>query len=375
MANPAPPPGTTAVMILRNAQNGNYEIYDIGNNSLLAAYFLGQVGLDWEPAGGLAGADSQPVGVRLSGINTSLGRFYGNDTSDMMLRNVNSGQLQVYDISNNNITSATALGSILAGSAVSGFGDFNGDAMTDMMVRNTTSGTFVIYNISNNIVVANATLGTVGIDWQFAGFGDFNDDRTSDMMLRNALSGAFQLYDINNDTVTASYSLGTVGIDWLVAGYGNFSSVPGETDMLLRNVLSGAFQVYDISNNQITASFALGNGRHRVAGRRVRPDQRRRPQRHGDAQPHHRRIRGLRHRQQSNHDGRLIGCSRRGLASCRHRPRWGRPGDGASSDNSNAQLVQAMAGFGSGGGAAMNSMPTGTDASQQQQFLATPQHA
>jgi hypothetical protein len=60
MANPAPPPGTTAVMILRNAQNGNYEIYDIGNNSLLAAYFLGQVGLDWEPAGGLAGADSQP---------------------------------------------------------------------------------------------------------------------------------------------------------------------------------------------------------------------------------------------------------------------------------------------------------------------------
>jgi hypothetical protein len=54
MANPPPPPGTTAVMILRDANNGDYEIYDIGNNSLLAAYFLGQVGLDWQPAGGLA---------------------------------------------------------------------------------------------------------------------------------------------------------------------------------------------------------------------------------------------------------------------------------------------------------------------------------
>jgi hypothetical protein len=46
-----------------------------------------------------------------------------------------------------------------------------------------------------------------------------------------------------------------------------------------------------------------------------------------------------------------------------------------ASDNSNAQLVQAMAAFGSGGSA--NSMTTGADPSQQQQqqFLATPQHA
>jgi hypothetical protein len=93
MANPSPPPGTTAVMILRNSQNGDYEIYDIGNNSLLAAYFLGQVGLDWQPAGGLVEVDSQPVGVRLNGSSqTSLGHFAGSDTSDMMLRNAGSGQ-------------------------------------------------------------------------------------------------------------------------------------------------------------------------------------------------------------------------------------------------------------------------------------------
>jgi hypothetical protein len=109
MPNPSPPPGTTAVMILRDSQNGDYEIYDIGNNSILAAYFLGQAGLDWQPAGGLADSDSQPVGVRLNGSSkTSLGRFNGSDTSDMMLRNANSQQFEVYDISNNNITSAWA---------------------------------------------------------------------------------------------------------------------------------------------------------------------------------------------------------------------------------------------------------------------------
>jgi hypothetical protein len=41
-----------------------------------------------------------------------------------------------------------------------------------------------------------------------------------------------------------------------------------------------------------------------------------------------------------------------------------------------SQLVQAMAGFGSGSGAAesLNTVPLGTDG-QQQPFLPTPQHA
>jgi hypothetical protein len=32
-------------MILRNGTNGDYEIYDIGSNAILAAYALGQIGL------------------------------------------------------------------------------------------------------------------------------------------------------------------------------------------------------------------------------------------------------------------------------------------------------------------------------------------
>jgi len=35
-------------MILRHGADGQYEIYDIGSNSLLAAYQLGTVGTDWQ---------------------------------------------------------------------------------------------------------------------------------------------------------------------------------------------------------------------------------------------------------------------------------------------------------------------------------------
>src|SRR5207244_8356694 len=118
--NPPPPAGTTADMILRGSNSspavaGQYEIYDIGNNAILAGYSLGQVGTDWQFAG--------------------LGRFFGSATTDMMLRNSGSGAFEAYDISNNNNTNAASLVTVGLNWKVAGFGDFNHDGMTDLVLR------------------------------------------------------------------------------------------------------------------------------------------------------------------------------------------------------------------------------------------------
>src|SRR5262249_38741560 len=89
--NPSPPAGTTADMVLRRS-DGSYEIYDIGNNTILAAYPLGRVGSEWQYVG--------------------LGNFFGNDTTDMLLRNSNTGDVELYDIANNNITNAVFFGAV-----------------------------------------------------------------------------------------------------------------------------------------------------------------------------------------------------------------------------------------------------------------------
>jgi probable HAF family extracellular repeat protein len=88
--NPSPPQNTSADMILRQGAGGLYQIYDIGNNAILAAYSLGQVGTDW--------------------AFVTLGGFNDGDTSDMLLRNSTTGGFQIYDISNNNITGSAFLG-------------------------------------------------------------------------------------------------------------------------------------------------------------------------------------------------------------------------------------------------------------------------
>jgi hypothetical protein len=96
---------------------GQYEIYDIGNNAILAGYSLGTVGTDWGYVG--------------------LGNFFGSDTTDMLLRNSGTGGFEVYDVSNNNITNAAFLGTVGLDWEVQGFGNFSGNpGESDMMLRN-----------------------------------------------------------------------------------------------------------------------------------------------------------------------------------------------------------------------------------------------
>jgi hypothetical protein len=90
--NPAPPSGTTAVMIMNNPGTGAYEIYDVGSNAILAAYSLGQVGAPWTFAG--------------------LGTFQAGDIGDMLLRNTSTGAFEAYYVSGNNIISATLVGTV-----------------------------------------------------------------------------------------------------------------------------------------------------------------------------------------------------------------------------------------------------------------------
>jgi hypothetical protein len=144
------------------------------------------------------------------------------------------------------------------------------------------------------------------------------------MLLRNVNTGGLMLYDTANNQITGSFFLGNIGLDWQYAGVAPVHG-PGTSDLVLRNVNSGAFQVYNIANNQITGTASLGTvGLNWQLG---------------------------------------------GLAAD---PPTGGMG---SSHNSTAQLVQAMAGFGGGKGAAdsLNNVPIGADTSQQT-LLTIPQN-
>src|SRR6516164_285251 len=308
--NTPPPAGTTADMILRGSNNsfvpGQYKIYDIGSNAILAGSKLGQVGTDWQFAG--------------------LGGFNGTDTTDMLLRSASTGGFEVYDISNNNITNAAFLGNVGLNWQVMGFGNFSSRGESDMILRNSNTGGLEVYDIANNQLTGAAFIGNVGVEWQFSGVGNFSSvPGETDLLLRNVNTGGLEVYDINNSQLTNAAFIGAVGLEWQFAGIAPVHAA-GASDLVLRNVNSGAFEVYDIANNQLTGAAPLG----------------------------------------------AVGLDWQ-LGSFAADPPTGSMGGSGST----SQLVQAMAGFGGGSGAAdgLNTAPLGADTSQQQTFLTTPQHA
>ena len=354
---PPPPAATTADMILRHGADGKYEIYDLGNNTILAAAQLGQVGTDWKFVG--------------------LGGFFGNDTTDMLLRVANSGGFEVYDVANNVITNAAFLGNVGLDWQVMGFGNFSSFGENDMILRNANNGGVEVYDIRNNQIIGASFMGTVGLDWQFSGIGNFSSRGTSDMLLRNANNGGLEVYDIDSNAITGAAFLGTVGLDWQFSGVGNFSGAPGESDLLLRNIHTGGMEIYDINNNQITNAVFIGT---------VGLDW----QFAGIAPIHSPGasdlvLRNVNTGQFEVYDiagNQLIGAALLGQVGLD----WQLGGfavdpptapAGSMDDSSQvAQLTQAMAGFGGGSGATdgVSTVPLGADASQQP-LLTTPQHA
>jgi len=131
---------------------GNVNItYDINNNAITNAAFIGSVGVDWQFSG--------------------VGNFSSvPGETDLLLRNVNTGGLEVYDISNNQLTGAAFVGTVGLEWQFAGVGPVHGSGESDLVLRNKNTGAFEVYNITNNQITGAALLGTVGLDWQLGGF-------------------------------------------------------------------------------------------------------------------------------------------------------------------------------------------------------------
>ena len=78
--------------------------------------------------------------------------------------------MQVYDIANNQITGSAFLGTVGLDWQYAGVAPVSGAGSSDLVLRNVNTGQFEVYNIANNQITGAALLGAVGLDWQLGGF-------------------------------------------------------------------------------------------------------------------------------------------------------------------------------------------------------------
>ena len=175
----------------------------------------------------------------------------------MILRNVNTGGLEVYDIDSNQITGAAFMGTVGLDWQIVGVGNFSSmPGETDMIMRNTKTGGFEVYDIANNQITGAAFMGTVGLDWQVAGFGPMHAGGTSDMVLRNVNTGAFQVYDIANNQITTAAGMGQIVSDWQLGGFAAVSSTAamGDSSQLVQAIAGFGGGAAEISNTVALAT-------------------------------------------------------------------------------------------------------------------------
>src|SRR5262249_5637739 len=70
----------------------------------------------------------------------------------------------------NQITGASVLGTVGLEWQFAGVAPIHAAGVSDLILRNVNTGQFEVYDIANNQITGAALLGQVGLDWQLGGF-------------------------------------------------------------------------------------------------------------------------------------------------------------------------------------------------------------
>src|SRR5215467_16334734 len=76
----------------------------------------------------------------------------------------------IISVSPGMLTNAAFLGTVGLDWQFAGVAPVHGPGASDLVLRNVNTGQFEVYNIANDQITGAALLGAVGLDWQLGGF-------------------------------------------------------------------------------------------------------------------------------------------------------------------------------------------------------------
>jgi len=173
-----------------------------------------------------------------------------DDNTDILWRNMTTGQVYVWLMDGTATLSTGSPGTVSnLDWEIIDVGDFNGgtDSMSDILWRNMTTGQVYVWLMNGTAKLSAASPGTVSdLDWEILDVGNFNGatDSNTDILWRNMTTGQVYVWLMDGTAKLSAASPGTVSdLDWEIIDVGNFNgTTDGNTDILWRNKTTG--QVY-----------------------------------------------------------------------------------------------------------------------------------
>jgi hypothetical protein len=184
------------------------------------------------------------------------GDLNGDGRSDILWRNVSTGENYLYFMSGRNIGSEGYVRTVPdLNWKIAGTGDFDGDGKTDILWRNSSTGENYVYLMNGTTTTGEGYIRTVADQhWQVAGVGDFNGDGKADILWRNGATGENYVYLIDGLSIAGEGYVRTVADqNWKIVGIGDFDG-DAKADILWRNSSTGQNYLYPMNGTAIKSS-------------------------------------------------------------------------------------------------------------------------
>lgn len=135
--------------------------------------------------------------------------------------------------------------------------DFNGDGKTDLIWRDENTGNLQIWLMNGANTISVFQLEGMNRDWDFK-IGDFNGDGKSDLFWRNYKTGENQVW-YNNNNGNNFTKTNLIRVDPQTLGYWDFKvgdfDGDGKHDLMWRNYTNGQNAIWTIEGQEVTGRF------------------------------------------------------------------------------------------------------------------------
>jgi hypothetical protein len=166
------------------------------------------------------------------------GDFNGDGAADLLYRDPQSGKgYIVLDVLLRDWGSTyMAVPTLAPAWTVADTGDFDGDGSSDLLWRNITTGQNAIWRSGNSATQLYSA--PVNLDWKIVAVGDFDGDGRSDIFWRNVRTGADVIWRSGNG-LTREAAASVTDLHWNIVSTGDFDG-DGRWDVVWRHATTGA---------------------------------------------------------------------------------------------------------------------------------------
>jgi hypothetical protein len=187
------------------------------------------------------------------------------DHGSIILQNSSDGQVAFWNMLNTTYQSDAIVAqpvNVAAGWNIVATGDFDSDAKTDLVLQNSNNGQVAIWIMDGSTFMSDAVLSqtvSIAAGWKIVGAGDFNGDTRDDLLLQNSNTGRLAVWFLNGTTYASDALLAkafNAADGWSAVGTGDFNK-DNKADIVLQNSANGNVAVWLMNGTAFVSDSVL----------------------------------------------------------------------------------------------------------------------